>query len=70
VRAVAVPLVYHTVLAQTYPTPLVKIIVGFPPGGLADLSARLPAQALTERLKQQFVVENRPVLRRLSRLKQ
>jgi tripartite-type tricarboxylate transporter receptor subunit TctC len=38
----------------------VKIIVGFTPGGLADLSARMPAQALSERLKQQFVIENRP----------
>jgi tripartite-type tricarboxylate transporter receptor subunit TctC len=38
----------------------VKIVVGFPPGGLADLSARMPAQILSERLKQQFIIENRP----------
>jgi tripartite-type tricarboxylate transporter receptor subunit TctC len=37
-----------------------KIIVGFAAGGLADMCARIAAQGLTERLKQQFIVENRP----------
>jgi tripartite-type tricarboxylate transporter receptor subunit TctC len=46
--------------AQAYPSRPVRFIVGFPPGGLADIGARIIGQALSERLKQQFVVENRP----------
>ncbi len=37
-----------------------RIIVGFPAGGSADVVTRLMAQWLSERLKQQFIVENRP----------
>ena len=49
------------VLAQTdYPTRPVRLIVGFPPGGAADLVARLNGQALSERLGQPIVIENRP----------
>jgi len=58
--ALAMPFASQNVWAQAYPSRPVKIIVGFTPGGLADLSARMPAQALSERLKQQFVIENRP----------
>jgi tripartite-type tricarboxylate transporter receptor subunit TctC len=58
--AAALPFVSQTGWAQAYPNRPVKILSGFPPGGLADLSARIPAQVLSERLKQQFVVENRP----------
>jgi hypothetical protein len=47
----AMPFVSQRVWAQAYPSRPVKIIVGFTPGGLADLSARMPAQALSERLK-------------------
>ena len=46
--------------AQAYPTRPVRWIVGFSPGGSADLHARLIAQWLSERLGQQFIIENRP----------
>jgi tripartite-type tricarboxylate transporter receptor subunit TctC len=46
--------------AQDYPTRPVRILVGFPAGGTTDIGARLIVQALSERLSQQFIVENRP----------
>jgi tripartite-type tricarboxylate transporter receptor subunit TctC len=45
---------------QSYPWRRVRIIVGFPPGGAADITARLMGQWLSERLGQAFVIENRP----------
>jgi tripartite-type tricarboxylate transporter receptor subunit TctC len=46
--------------AQTYPTRPVRLIVGFTPSGATDILARLIGQWLSERLGQQFVIENRP----------
>ncbi len=46
--------------AQTYPTRPVHLIVGYAAGGGVDLIARLMGQSLSERLGQQFIVENRP----------
>ena len=48
------------VFGQAYPTKPVKIIVAFTAGGTTDIMARTLAQGLSERLKQPFVVENRP----------
>jgi tripartite-type tricarboxylate transporter receptor subunit TctC len=58
--AVALPAISRIAWAQAYPTRPVRIIAGFPPGGGVDLYARLIAQWLSERLGQQFFVENRP----------
>jgi tripartite-type tricarboxylate transporter receptor subunit TctC len=46
--------------AEPYPTRPVRWIVGYPAGGTTDILARIIGQRLSERLGQQFVVENRP----------
>ena len=57
--AVALPAVSRIARAQAYPTRPVRIVVGFAAGGGFDVTARLIGQSLSERLDQQFVVENR-----------
>jgi tripartite-type tricarboxylate transporter receptor subunit TctC len=56
----ALPFLSHLARAEAYPTRPVRILVGFAAGGNFDLVARLLGQSLSERLGQQFVVENRP----------
>src|SRR6267142_2518782 len=57
--AAALPAVSRMARAQAYPTRPVRFVVGFAPGGGGDLATRLMAQWLSERLGQQFFVENR-----------
>jgi tripartite-type tricarboxylate transporter receptor subunit TctC len=57
--AAALPAIPRIARAQTYPTRPVRFIVGFPPGGAADTTARLVGQWLSERLGQPIIIENR-----------
>jgi tripartite-type tricarboxylate transporter receptor subunit TctC len=58
--AAALPAVSQIARAQSYPARPVRLIIGFASGGSADITARLMAQWLSERLGQSFVVESRP----------
>jgi tripartite-type tricarboxylate transporter receptor subunit TctC len=58
--AAALPVVSRNARAQAYPTRPVRLIIGYPPGGSADMTARLMGQWLSERLGQTFVIESRP----------
>src|SRR5262249_5855065 len=58
--AAALPAVLRVARAQAYPSRPVHLIVGAPPGGAADIVARLMSQWLSEHLGQQFVIDNRP----------
>jgi tripartite-type tricarboxylate transporter receptor subunit TctC len=57
--AAALPALSRFAWAQAYPTRPVRIVCGYPPGGVVDIYARLIAQWLSERLGQQFIVENK-----------
>ena len=58
--AAALPVVSRVARAQGYPSRPVRLLVGFAPGGGTDVMARLLQPALSERLGQQIVIENRP----------
>jgi tripartite-type tricarboxylate transporter receptor subunit TctC len=55
----ALPMVLRTARTQSYPARPVRIVSGYPPGGVNDIYARLIGQWLSERMGQQFIVENR-----------
>jgi tripartite-type tricarboxylate transporter receptor subunit TctC len=58
--AAALPAVSRIACAQAYPSRPVRIVIGFPAGGGADIVARLIGQWLSERMGQPFVIDNRP----------
>jgi tripartite-type tricarboxylate transporter receptor subunit TctC len=58
--AAALPTLPRIAPAQTYPTRPVRLVIGYPPGGSADITARLIGQWLSERLGQPVVIESRP----------
>jgi tripartite-type tricarboxylate transporter receptor subunit TctC len=58
--AAALPAVSRVAMAQGYPSRPVRLVVGFAAGSTTDILARLMGQWFSERLGQQFVIENRP----------
>ena len=58
--AVALPALSRPAWAQTYPARPIRLIIGYTPGGSADITARLTGQWLSERLGQSVIVESRP----------
>ncbi len=58
--AAALALAPRSASALDYPTRPVHVVVGYPPGLSPDIIARLISQAVSERLGQQFIVDNRP----------
>jgi tripartite-type tricarboxylate transporter receptor subunit TctC len=58
--AAALPAMSRVAMAQAYPSRPVRIIVGFAPGQAIDIVTRIIGQWLSERLGQQFIIENRP----------
>src|ERR671936_780192 len=57
--AAALPTLSRIAWTESYPSRPVRILVGYAAGGGVDIAARLIGQWLSERLQQQFVVENR-----------
>jgi tripartite-type tricarboxylate transporter receptor subunit TctC len=60
VAALVLAVAVSNVAAQTYPSKMLHLIVGFPPGGGSDAFARILGQSLSDQLGQQVIVENRP----------
>jgi tripartite-type tricarboxylate transporter receptor subunit TctC len=58
--AAAVVALPRITIALAYPTRPVRLVVGYPAGGPTDIVARVIGQALSERLNQSFIIENRP----------
>jgi len=58
--AAALPILPTGAAAQAYPSRVVRIVVGYPPGGPTDIFARLMGQWLSDHMGQPFVIENRP----------
>ena len=58
--AAALPAISRIARADTYPSHPVRLVVGFAAGSTTDILARLMGQWLSQRLGQQFVIENRP----------
>jgi tripartite-type tricarboxylate transporter receptor subunit TctC len=58
--AAAMPALPQLAGAQAYPGRPIRLVVGFPPGGVGDILARLIGQSLSSRLGQPLVIENRP----------
>src|SRR5881275_805098 len=58
--AAALPITSKIASAQAYPSRPVRLVIGYTPGGSADLTARQMGQWLSERLGQSFVIEKRP----------
>ena len=58
--AAAAPILSRHAVAQAYPSRPLRWVVGFPPGGGADIVSRIMAKHLSDRLGQQVVVENKP----------
>jgi tripartite-type tricarboxylate transporter receptor subunit TctC len=58
--AAALPIMPRVARADTYPSRPVHLIIGYAPGGSADMTGRLFGQWLSRRLGQQFIVESRP----------
>jgi tripartite-type tricarboxylate transporter receptor subunit TctC len=59
-QAAALAVLPDIVFAESYPSKPLRWVVGFPPGGGADIVSRIMAQALSDRLGQPVIVENRP----------
>src|SRR5204863_9596641 len=57
--AAALPLTSGNASAQAYPSRPVRLVIGYTPGGSADLTAHLVGQELSEKHGQSFVMENR-----------
>ena len=58
--ALALPAISRVARAETWPNRSIRLVIGYTPGGSADITARLTGQWLSERLGQSVVVESRP----------